>query len=353
MPRYLIFNLAILKNVFARFVAGKKNKKPVKLKAVVITQPGAPDVLQLQERPTPQPQSDEVLIRVMAAGVNRPDVAQRKGHYPAPAGAPQDIPGLEVAGIIEQCGSKVTRWKKGDEVCALLNGGGYAEYALAPEGTCISLPRGWNFAQASSLPETVFTVWHNVFERGQLKREEHFLIHGGSSGIGITAIQLAKAWGAKVFATAGSEEKCQACLSLGADKCINYKKDDFEEVLQPLGVDVILDMVGGDYVAKDIRLLKVEGRVVFINAMQGGNTQLNVLDIMRKRLTLTGSTLRNREVNFKTRLAFEVQKHVWPLLEKGQFTPVIYKTFPLQEAAEAHRLMESSEHIGKIVLLNE
>jgi putative PIG3 family NAD(P)H quinone oxidoreductase len=301
----------------------------------------------------PQPQGDEVLIRVMAAGVNRPDIAQRKGNYPAPAGAPQDIPGLEVGGVIEQCGPKVNRWKKGDKVCALLSGGGYAEYALAHEGTCLPVPGGWNFTQVSSLPETVFTVWHNVFQRGRLKRDEHFLVHGGSSGIGITAIQLAKAFGAKVFATAGSEEKCKVCLKLGADQCINYKKEDFEEALQSVGIDVILDMVGGDYVAKGVRLLNVDGRMVFINAMKGGDTQLNVLNVMRKRLTLTGSTLRNREVPFKAQLAAEVEKHIWPLLERGQFKPVIYKAYPLQEAAEAHRLMESSEHIGKIVLTIE
>jgi putative PIG3 family NAD(P)H quinone oxidoreductase len=323
------------------------------MKAVVITQAGEPDVLQMQERPTPQAGDEEVLIQVKAAGVNRPDVAQRKGHYPAPPGAPKDIPGLEVAGIVEACGPAVKRWKKGDAVCALISGGGYAEYALAAEGSCLPLPKGWSFAQASSLPETVFTVWHNVFDRGRLKQGEHFLVHGGSSGIGITAIQLAKAFGAKVFATAGSKEKCEACLALGADRCINYKEEDFEQALQEEGVDVILDMVGGDYIAKGINLLNVEGRMVVINAMKGGMVQLNVLDIMRKRLTLTGSTLRNREVSFKNGLAAEVEKHVWPLLENGQFRPVIYKTFPLHEAAEAHRLMESSQHIGKIILVNE
>ena len=321
------------------------------VKAVIITQPGAPDVLQVQQRPTPQPKSDEVLIKVMAAGVTRPDIAQRKGNYPPPAWAPQDIPGLEVAGIVEQCGTHVNRWKKGDEACALISGGGYAEYALAHEGTCLPIPRGCSFAEASSLPETVFTVWHNVFQRGQLKRNEHFLVHGGSSGIGITAIQLAKAYGAKVFATAGSEEKCKACIVLGADACVNYKTEDFEEALSSERVDVILDMIGGDYVSKGFRLLNEEGRMVFINAMKGGSAQMNVLDIMRRRLTITGSTLRNRDVTFKNLLATEVEKNVWPLLEKGQFKPVIYKTFALAEAAEAHRLMESSEHIGKIVLL--
>jgi putative PIG3 family NAD(P)H quinone oxidoreductase len=223
--------------------------------AVIITQPGTPEVLQVQERPTPQPKTDEVLIKVKAAGVNRPDIAQRKGSYPPPAWAPQDIPGLEVAGIVERCGPQVHRWKNGDEVCALLSGGGYAEYAVAHEGTCLPIPRGCSFTEASSLPETVFTVWHNVFQRGQLKSNEHFLVHGGSSGIGITAIQLAKAFGAKVFTTAGSEQKCKACISLGADVCVNYKTEDFEEALNSKRVYVILDMIGGDYVSKGLRLL--------------------------------------------------------------------------------------------------
>lgn len=323
------------------------------MKAVVITQPGAPDVLQLQERPTPQPQAGEVLIKVRAAGINRPDVAQRKGHYPPPPGAPPDIPGLEVAGVVEECGPQVSRWKKGDAVCALISGGGYAEFALAPEGCCLPVPEGRIFAEAASLPETVFTVWHNVIQRGGLKQGERFLVHGGSSGIGITAIQLAKAVGATVYATAGSAGKCRACADLGADRCINYRQEDFEAVLKGEGVDVILDMVGGDYVAKGLRLLNVEGRMVFINAMKGGEAQVNVLDIMRKRLTVTGSTLRNREVTFKSALAAEVEKNVWPLIQKRQFKPVIYKTFPLGQAAEAHRLMESSEHIGKIVLVVE
>lgn len=323
------------------------------MKAVVITQPGAPDVLQLQERPTPQPQAGEVLIKVRAAGINRPDVAQRKGHYPPPPGAPQDIPGLEVAGVVEECGPQVSRWKKGDAVCALISGGGYAEFALAPEGCCLPVPEGRSFAEAASLPETVFTVWHNVIQRGGLKQGERFLVHGGSSGIGITAIQLAKAVGATVYATAGSAGKCRACADLGAERCINYRQEDFEAVLKGEGVDVILDMVGGDYVAKGLRLLNVDGRMVFINAMKGGEAQVNVLDIMRKRLTVTGSTLRNREVTFKSALAAEVEKNVWPLIQKRQFKPVIYKTFPLGQAAEAHRLMESSEHIGKIVLVVE
>jgi NADPH:quinone reductase len=323
------------------------------MKAIIITQPGEPGVLQLQERPTPLPGENEVLIKVMAAGINRPDVAQRKGSYPAPPGAPADIPGLEVAGVIEQCGPLVKRWQQGDKVCALISGGGYAEYAVAHAGTCLPVTNSLSFEEAGSLPETVFTVWHNVFERGKLQTGENFLVHGGSSGIGITAIQLAKAFGAKVFATAGSEEKCKACLALGADKCINYKIEDFEDALKAEGVDVILDMIGGDYIPKNLRLLKTEGRLVFINAMKGNEATFNVHDVMRRRLTITGSTLRNREISFKAQLAAEVEKHVWPLLDNGKFKAVIYKTFLLEEAAKAHALLESSEHIGKIVLVNK
>ncbi|MCW3106048.1 MAG: zinc-binding dehydrogenase [Segetibacter sp.] len=320
---------------------------------MVIQQPGPPGVLQFQERPIPEPSPHEVLIKVYAAGINRPDVAQRKGLYPPPPGAPVDVPGLEVAGIIEECGTTVKRWKKGDAVCALLAGGGYAEYAVAHAEHCLPVPATWSFAEACSLPETVFTVWHNVFQRGHLQRGEKFLVHGGSSGIGITAIQLAKAFGATVFATAGTDDKCNACISLGSDICINYKKDDFEEALKSEGADVILDMIGGDYIFKNIRLLKTDGRLVFINAMKGGDSAFNVHDIMRRRLTITGSTLRNREPEFKAQLAAEVEKHVWPLIQSKKFKAVIFKQFPLVEAAKAHALMESSEHIGKIVLVND
>lgn len=329
------------------------------MKAVVITHPGAPEVLQIQERERPQPKGTEVLIKVYAAGINRPDVFQRKGNYPPPPGAPQDIPGLEVAGVIEEIGTGVTGWKPGDRVCALLAGGGYAEYALAQAAHCLPIPGSFDrgFAQAASLPETVFTVWHNVFQRGRLQAGERFLVHGGSSGIGITAIQLAKAFGAKVFTTAGSDEKCAACEALGADISINYKTADFEEVLRELGADVILDMVGGDYIPKNLRLLREEGRLVFINTMKGGKVKgADEVDfglIMRKRLTVTGSTLRNRDHAFKAALTADIRKHVWPVLEKGLFKPVIARTFPLSEAADAHALMESSDHIGKIILLNE
>ncbi|MGC1241439.1 MAG: NAD(P)H-quinone oxidoreductase [Chryseosolibacter sp.] len=323
------------------------------MKCIVITQPGGPDVLKIQTRETPSPAERQVLIQVKAAGVNRPDTFQRKGNYPAPLGAPSDIPGLEVAGIVEKCGENATRWKPGDTICALLGGGGYAEFAVAHEDHCLPMPSGWNFPEAASLPETTFTVWHNVFERGRLKPGEHLLIHGGSSGIGITAIQLGKAMGAKVSVTAGSKEKCDACATLGADHAIDYKKLDFEEVLKEEGVDVILDMVGGDYIPKNMRLLKDDGRLVFINAMKGGKAEWNALDIMRRRLTITGSTLRARDVCFKAALASAIHKNVWPIIEAGNFRPVVHKIFPLAQADKAHALMESSDHIGKIVLVNE
>jgi len=323
------------------------------MKAIVITQPGGPEVLQVKERAVPQPAPHEVLIRVKAAGINRPDVIQRKGNYPPPPGAPADVPGLEVAGTVAQRGTAVTQWNVGDHVCALIAGGGYAEYAIANAAHCLPVPLKMNLKEAASLPETVLTVWHNVFQRGQLKAGEKFLVHGGSSGIGITAIQLAKAFDAKVFATAGNKEKCDACLALGADICINYKEEDFEAILKEEAVDVILDMIGGDYIEKNIRLLNTDGRLVFINATKGGKISMDAIEIMRRRLTITGSTLRNRDAAFKAELIAEVQKHVWPVIESGKFKPVIYKAFPLQEAAEAHTLMESSEHIGKIILTVE
>jgi putative PIG3 family NAD(P)H quinone oxidoreductase len=328
------------------------------MKAVVIAQPGGPEVLQIQDRERPHPAASEVLIKVYAAGVNRPDVFQRKGNYPPPPGAPQDVPGLEVAGVIEEIGADVTEWKPGDRVCALLAGGGYAEYALAQATHCLPVPVSFDgFAEAASLPETVFTVWQNAFQRGRLQAGERFLVHGGSSGIGITAIQLAKAFGAKVFTTAGSDDKCAACEALGADISINYKTSDFEEVLKKLGADIILDMVGGEYIPKNLRLLREEGRLVFINTMKGskvkGADEVDFGLIMRKRLTITGSTLRNRDHAFKAALTADIRKNVWPVLEKGLFKPVIAATFPLAEAAEAHALMETSDHIGKIILLNQ
>lgn len=321
------------------------------MKAIIITQPGAPDVLHMQERATPTPAENEVLIKVKAAGVNRPDIFQRKGNYPAPPSFPADIPGLEVAGIIEECGSKVTRWQTGSAVCALLGGGGYASYAIADGRHCLPIPSQWSFAEASSIPETFFTVWHNVFQRGMLKKGEHLLVHGGSSGIGITAIQLAKAFGASVSTTAGNKEKCDACLSLGADQCIVYKQQDFEEALKADGVDVILDMVGGDYIERNLKLLKPDGRLVFINAMNGGQFSFDALDMMRRRLTITASTLRVRDAAFKADLAQDLEKAVWPLLNAGQFKPVIYREFRLEQASMAHQMMETGEHIGKIVLI--
>ncbi len=320
------------------------------MKAIIITKPGAAEVLKLQECPMPQLKPNEVLIHVKAAGINRPDIFQRTGNYPPPPDAPQDIPGLEVAGIIAEMGSEVTQWKAGDAVCALLGGGGYAEYAAVDARHCLPVPSGWTFVEAASLPETVFTVWQNVFLRGGLKRGENFLVHGGSSGIGITAIQLAKVFGAEVYATAGSDEKCKTCENLGAKRSINYKKEDFEIVLKDIGLDVILDMIGGSYIAKNIRILKPDGRLVYINAMQGGKAEIDVTEFMRKRLTLTGSTLRNRDAVFKAQLSAEIRENIWPIMEAGKFKPVIYKTFKLEDAAAAHQLMESSEHIGKIIL---
>ncbi|MBG9375554.1 NAD(P)H-quinone oxidoreductase [Panacibacter sp. DH6] len=323
------------------------------MKAIIITTPGAPEVLQLQERAKPVPKENEVLIQVKAAGVNRPDVIQRKGKYPPPPGVPADIPGLEIAGIVASCGSAVKDIQPGHAVCALVGGGGYATYVTVHAAHCLPVPHNMNFIQAASLPETVLTVWHNVFQRGRLERGEKFLVHGGSSGIGITAIQLARAFGAIVFATAGSREKCDACIALGAENCINYKAADFEVVLKDQGIDVILDMIGGDYTEKNIRLLNTDGRLVFINAMKGGAASFDAVDIMRRRLTITGSTLRNRDNEFKTALIADVRQHVWPVIEAGKFTPVIHKTFALADAAAAHTLMESSEHIGKIILVTD
>lgn len=322
------------------------------MKAVIITTPGAPSVLQLQERPMPEIGANEVLIHVKAAGVNRPDVAQRMGRYPAPAGAPQDIPGLEVAGVVEECGAEVAQWKKGDRVCALLAGGGYAEYVAVDAGQCLPMPKGFSAMEAAGLPETVFTVWHNVFQRGRLQAGETLLVHGGSSGIGITAIQLAKAFGAKVLTTVGSDEKGQACLELGAAKFVNYKTQDFEAAFAEAGVDVILDMVGGDYFDKNLNILKPDGRLVYINAMHGNSVNLNIMKMMLKRITITGSTLRARDVAFKTALAADILKNVWPVLENGMFKPKVFATFPFSEAAQAHELMESSGHIGKIILVS-
>jgi NADPH2:quinone reductase len=320
------------------------------MKAVIITTYGKAEVLKLEEREIPIIDKNEVLIKVKAAGVNRPDVIQREGKYPAPQGAPKDIPGLEVAGIIEKAGTNVKQWKVGDHVCALVAGGGYAEFVNADAGLCLPVPDGFSFVAAAGLPETIFTVWSNVFQRGNLQAGDSILIHGGSSGIGITAIQLAKYFGADVTVTVGSDEKGQYCLDMGADTFINYKTQDFEKELSALQVDVILDMIGGEYFDKNLNVLRPEGRLVYINAMKGNNVSLNLTKVMQKRITITGSTLRSREISFKTSLAAEIHKKVWPVLASGNFKPVIFATFPLKDAYKAHELMETSQHIGKIIL---
>ncbi|MBC6699448.1 NAD(P)H-quinone oxidoreductase [Hymenobacter puniceus] len=322
------------------------------MKAIIITQPGGPEVLQLQQQPQPVPAAHEVLIHVYAAGVNRPDVLLRQGKYAGSGDVSGTVPGLEVAGVVVQCGAKTMRWQPGDRVCALLAAGGYAEYAVVDARHCLPVPAGWEFAAAAALPETVFTVWHNVFQRGQLQPGERLLVHGGSSGIGTTAVQLATALGSVVAATVGSDAKAAAVRKLGAELVVNYKEQDFEEVVQAAGgADVVLDMVGGDYTAKNLRLLRDDGRLVFINAMQDGKAEFNALDVMHRRLTITGSTLRPRTADFKAELAAEVERHVWPLLATGQLKPLLHGTFPLAEAAAAHTLLESSTHIGKLVLL--
>ncbi|MGN6181961.1 MAG: NAD(P)H-quinone oxidoreductase [Mucilaginibacter sp.] len=324
------------------------------MKAVIITQPGASEVLQLAERPKPEISADEVLVKVAAAGINRPDVAQRKGHYPPPAGAPQDIPGLEIAGIINKVGENVTRWKAGDRVCALVTGGGYAEYCSAPAGQCLPVPDELTMIEAASLPETYFTVWSNVFDRGRLQPGEALLVHGGSSGIGVAAIQMARAMGNTVYVTAGSDDKCCFCEELGATRAINYKTENFKDAVHQLtngrGVDVILDMIGGDYTTPNLQLLAEEGRLVLINMMRGKDVGIDLSLVMRKRLTITGSTLRSRDVAFKSAVAYSLEKNIWPFFDSDKIRPVIYKVFAATEAAEAHQLMESSQHMGKIVL---
>jgi putative PIG3 family NAD(P)H quinone oxidoreductase len=306
------------------------------------------------ERPQPKPAAGEVLIRVAAAGVNRPDVSQRRGSYPPPPGA-SDIPGLEVAGTIVEIGAEVRDWRTGDDVCALVAGGGYAEFCVAPAPQCLPVPRGLDMVAAAAIPETFFTVWTNVFERGRLQSGEWILIHGGSSGIGTTAIQLARVRGARVIATAGSADKCAACEWLGAERAINYRTTDFaagvRELVGERGVDVVLDMVAGDYVQRNLDVLAVDGRLVQISLLGGATAQVNMGTIMRRRLTITGSTLRQRSVAEKGALAAALKAQVWPLLESGAVKPVIHATFPLRSAADAHRLMESSTHIGKIVLV--
>lgn len=327
---------------------------PQNMTVIEITAPGGPETLKPATRPMPKPGAGEVLVKVAAAGVNRPDVAQRKGEYPPPAGA-SDIPGLEIAGTVAALGPGVKNLKLGDRVCALVTGGGYADYCPAPEAICLPVPKGFSMVEAAALPETFFTVWTNLMQRGAMKKGESVLIHGGSSGIGTTAIQIAKLFGAKdIFVTAGSKEKCQACEKLGATRAIDYKREDFVEVVkaatQNRGVDLILDMVCGPYVPRNLACLAVEGRVVVIALLGGAKAEVNFGSLMMKRQTITGSTLRARSVEQKALIAGPLEREVWPLLEKGALKPVIYKTFPLKAAEAAHRLMESSEHIGKIVL---
>jgi len=321
---------------------------------IEITAPGPPEVLKLARRPVVPPGAGEVLIRVAAAGVNRPDVHQRQGNYPPPPGA-SDIPGLEVAGEIVAVGEGVTEWREGDSVCALVAGGGYAEYCLAPAPQCLPVPKGLTAVEAAGIPETFFTVWTNAFERGRLAAGETLLVHGGSSGIGTVAIQLGRAFGARVFATAGSPEKCAACTTLGAERAINYRDEDFVAVVKEgtggRGADVILDMVGGDYIPRNVDCLALEGRLVLISLLRGAKAELNFATLMFRRLTITGSSLRPRTVEQKGAIARALRERVWPLLESGQVRPVIHARFPLADAAAAHRLMESSAHIGKIILL--
>jgi putative PIG3 family NAD(P)H quinone oxidoreductase len=322
--------------------------------AIEIREPGEPDVLVPVERPIPVPAAGEVLIKVAAAGVNRPDVFQRRGGYAPPPGA-SDIPGLEVSGPIEALGPEVPNWQVGDAVCALVAGGGYAEYCVAPAPQCLPVPRGMTVVTAAAIPETFFTVWTNVFDRGRLAAHESILIHGGSSGIGTAAIQLARAFGSRVFATAGSAEKCAACERLGAERAINYRDADFVAAVLDAtggrGVDLVLDMVGGEYFARNISVLAIEGRLVEIATLHGTKAEINIGTIMSRRLTITGSTLRPRSVAEKARIAAAVHQQVWPLLESGTVTPIVHATFPLRNAAEAHRAMEASHHIGKLLLV--
>jgi NADPH2:quinone reductase len=327
------------------------------MKAIEITQPGAPEVLRAGERPDPVAGAGELLIRVTASGVNRPDVLQRTGNYPVPPGA-SDIPGLEVAGTIvsgDAQAMKEAGFAVGDRVCALVAGGGYAELCVAPVGQCLPVPRGLSDIEAASLPETFFTVWSNVFDRGRLRAGESFMVQGGTSGIGVTAIQMARAMGAgKVIATAGSDDKCRACVALGADHAINYRTQDFAEEAKQLtggkGVDVVLDMVAGAYIDREVKCVNEDGRIVIIAVQGGTKSEFNAGVVLRRRITITGSTLRPRPVAFKAAIAQALAKNVWPLIESGKIKPVIHSTFAAADAAQAHALMESNQHVGKIVL---
>jgi putative PIG3 family NAD(P)H quinone oxidoreductase len=326
---------------------------PATMTAIEIREPGGPEALTPTTRPVPEPGAGEVLVRLAAAGVNRPDVLQRQGGYPPPPGA-SDIPGLEIAGSVVALGSGVGELAIGDAVTALVTGGGYAEYCVAPVPQCLPIPQGLSPVEAACLPETFFTVWSNVFDRGGLRAGETFLVHGGSSGIGTTAIQMAKAFGARVFATAGSAEKCRACEALGAERAIDYREEDFVQAVKQAtgkkGVDVILDMVGGDYVQRNISALAPDGRLCYIAFLGGSKVEVDFLPMMLKRITISGSTLRARSVEFKGAIARDLRDRVWPRIASGEIKPVVHATFPLAVAAEAHLLMESSAHIGKIAL---
>jgi putative PIG3 family NAD(P)H quinone oxidoreductase len=326
---------------------------PTEMRAIEIKQPGGPEVLVPTKRPVPQPGKGEVLIRVAAAGVNRPDILQRQGAYAPPPGT-TDLPGLEVAGEVVAVGPETARWSVGDKVTALVAGGGYAEYCVAPAPQCLPIPGELTMVEAAALPETFFTVWTNVFERGRLQAGETFLVHGGSSGIGTTAIQLASRFGARVFATAGSADKCSRCKELGASVAIDYRADDYVKVVERetggKGVDLILDMVGGDYINRNLQCLAVDGRLVQIAFLKGAKAEINFANVMVKRQTITGSTLRPRSAAQKGAIAQALEERVWPLVAAGEVVPQIFATFPLEQAAEAHRLMETSAHVGKIML---
>ena len=324
---------------------------PETMKCIEIPEPGGPDALKLGARPVPEPEHGEVLVKVASAGVNRPDVMQRQGVYPPPPGA-SDVPGLEIAGTVAKVGAGVAEWREGDEVCALVTGGGYAEYCPAPAAQVLPVPEGVGLEHAGGLPETFFTVWTNVFDRAGLRAGERLLVHGGSSGIGTTAIQMASQLGARVFATAGSKEKCDACLALGAERAVNYREEDFVEALkEPTGgMDVILDMVAGDYVQKNISLLRPEGRLVHIAFLGGHKVELNLMPTMLKRLSVLGSTLRPQSIEAKADIARALKERIWPLIGNGRIKPVVDSTFPLADAVKAHERIDGGAHIGKIIL---
>ncbi len=326
---------------------------PETMTCMEISEPGGADVLRLSQRPVPQPGGNDLLVRIAAAGINRPDILQREGGYPPPPGA-SDIPGLEVAGTVVKIGPQTKGWSVGDTLCALLTGGGYAQYCSVAAPQCLPIPKGLDMVEAAALPETFFTVWTNVFERAGLKPGETLLVHGGSSGIGTAAIQMASRLGSRVMVTAGTDEKCAACLELGAERAVNYTTEDFvaaaKEFTDGKGLDVILDMVGGDYIGRNIKALATEGRLMNIAYLKGAKAEINFLPVMLKRLTIGGSTLRVQPIERKGEIAQALKKNIWPLIESGDITPVVHATFPLDQAKKAHRLMESGVHIGKIVL---